>query len=303
MYFGSVRFFKHVILIVMTLVVIFSVSSCVLMGISNHHMKKVLQENGLAVTAESPSISSDSNMILDNHNSENSTASFEYQKLYPKLAIENDFIYKDDLAKSVYLTFDDGPSSLTPQILDILKEHNIKATFFINYSDSMESQALYKRMVEEGHTIGVHSTCHQYATIYQSTDAFLDDFAQTALMLEQVTGVKPEIFRFPGGSINSYNRAVYQQTISEMLRRGYTYYDWNVSADDATSTVTNDQIYNNVVNGVQKYDKSIVLMHDLSNKSDTLSALPSIIEDLKAEGYSFYPLTKDVKPVAYDYVD
>lgn len=303
MYFGSVRFFKHVILIVMALVVIFSISSCVYMSISNHHMKKVLQENGLAVNAESPSISSDSNTLLNNPNSENSTASFEYQKLYPYLTIDNDFKYDDDLDKSVYLTFDDGPSSLTSQILDILKENNIKATFFINYNDSMESQALYKRMVEEGHTIGVHSTCHQYTTIYQSTGAFLDDFAQTAIMLEQVTGVKPEIFRFPGGSINSYNRAVYQQIIAEMLRRGYTYYDWNVSADDATSTVSHEQIYDNVVNGVEKYNKSIVLMHDLSNKSDTLAALPNIINDLKAEGYNFYPITKEVRPVAYDYVD
>lgn len=303
MYFGSVRFFKHVILIVMALVVIFSISSCVYMSISNHHMKKVLQENGLAVNAESPSISPDSNTLLNNPNSENSTASFEYQKLYPYLTIDNDFKYDDDLDKSVYLTFDDGPSSLTSQILDILKENNIKATFFINYSDSMESQALYKRMVEEGHTIGVHSTCHQYTTIYQSTGAFLDDFAQTAIMLEQVTGVKPEIFRFPGGSINSYNRAVYQQIIAEMLRRGYTYYDWNVSADDATSTVSHEQIYDNVVNGVEKYNKSIVLMHDLSNKSDTLAALPDIINDLKAEGYNFYPITKEVRPVAYDYVD
>lgn len=303
MYFGSVRFFKHIILIVMALVVIFSISSCVYMGISNHHMKKILQQNGLAVNAESPSISSDSNMTLNNPNSENSTASFEYQKLYPYLAIDNDFKYDDDLEKSVYLTFDDGPSSLTSQILDILKEQDIKATFFINYSDSMESQALYKRMIDEGHTIGVHSTCHQYTTIYQSTGAFLDDFAQTAIMLEQVTGVKPEIFRFPGGSINSYNRAVYQQIIAEMLRRGYTYYDWNVSADDATSTVSREQIYSNVVNGVQKYNKSIVLMHDLSNKSDTLSALPDIIDDLKTKGYNFYPLTKEVKPVAYDYVD
>ncbi|MBE6033328.1 MAG: polysaccharide deacetylase [Clostridiales bacterium] len=302
MYFGSVRFYKHVILITMALIVISSVTSCAFMAISNYHMKKLLRENGLAASAHTPSINSDDTAATDIRKQYNS-ASFDYQKLYPLLNIDNDFIYDEDLPKSVYLTFDDGPSSLTSQILDILKEHNVQATFFINYSDSMESQALYRRMLEEGHTIGVHSTCHQYATIYQSTAAFLDDFAQTAFMLEQVTGVKPEILRFPGGSINSYSKAVYQQTIGEMLRRGYTYYDWNVSADDATSTVTRDQIYNNVVNGVQKYNKSIVLMHDSSNKYDTLSALPDIIEKLKSQDYRFYPITKDVKPVAFDYVD
>ncbi|QHI72007.1 polysaccharide deacetylase family protein [Aminipila terrae] len=250
MYFGSVRFYKHIILIVLTLVVIFSITSCVFMGISNHHMKKVLKDNGLAVSAGTPAISSDSQAFTDQQRAHYSS-SFDYQKLYPNLTIDNDFVYKEDLPKSVYLTFDDGPSSLTPQILDILKEQGVQATFFINYSDSMESQALYKRMMDEGHTIGVHSTCHQYTTIYQSADAFLDDFAQTALMLEQVTGKKPELLRFPGGSINSYDRAVYQQIIAEMLRRGYTYYDWNVSADDATSTVTRDEIYNNVINGVK----------------------------------------------------
>lgn len=187
--------------------------------------------------------------------------------------------------------------------MDLLKEKGIKATFFINYNDSLESQEVYKRMISEGHTIGIHSTCHQYATIYQSPEAFLEDFAQTALMLEQVTGVKPEIFRFPGGSINSYNKAIYQQLIGEMTRRGYTYYDWNVSSDDATSTTTKIQIYDNVVNGVQKYNKSIVLMHDAGNKFDTLSALPEIIDNLQNSGYSFFPLTKEVQPVSFDYID
>lgn len=303
MYFRSVRFYKHVILIIMALVVLVSISSCVFMGISNHRIKKMLTENGLSVSAESPLVSSDPELTTKEKMSQYYLASFNYQKLYPELTIDNDFKYNEDLPKSIYLTFDDGPSSLTPQILDILKEHNIKATFFIIYSDSLESKLLYKRMIDEGHTIGVHSTCHQYPIIYQSTAKFLDDFAQTAIMLKQETGIKPEILRFPGGSINSYNKAIYQQTIAEIIRRGYTYYDWNVSAEDATSTITKDQIYNNVVTGVHKHNKSIVLMHDAGNKFDTLSALPSIINDLSDEGYNFYPLTKDVKPVAFNYVD
>lgn len=303
MYFGSVRFYKHIILIIMVLVVVVSICSCIFMGISNYNIKKTLKENGLTVSAKTPLVSSDPELITKEKMAQYYLASFNYQKLYPKLKIDNNYKYSEDLPKSVYLTFDDGPSSLTCQILDLLKEHNIKATFFIIYNDSMESQELYKRMINEGHTIGVHSTCHQYPIIYQSTDKFLDDFAQTAIMLEQVTGIKPEILRFPGGSINSYNKSIYQQTIAEVIRRGYTYYDWNVSAEDATSTTTKEEIYNNVVNGVHKYNKSIVLMHDASNKFDTLSALPNIINDLSDEGYTFYPLTKEVKPVAFNYVD
>lgn len=303
MYFGSVRFYKHVILIALALIVIFSVSSCVVMSISNRNMEQLLKDNGLTAQVVTPSVSTDPELIAREKMAQYYLTSFDYQKLYPQLMIDNDFVYNEDLPKSVYLTFDDGPSSLTSQILDTLNDKDVKATFFIVYNDSMESQALYKRMIDEGHTIGVHSTVHQYATIYQSPESFLDDFAQTAFMLEQVTGVKPEIFRFPGGSVNSYNKGNYQQIIAEMTRRGYTYYDWNISADDATSTVTKDQIYNNVVNGVQNYNKSIVLMHDAGNKSDTLSTLPSIIDKLQDSGYNFYPLTKDDRPIAFDYVD
>lgn len=303
MYFGSVRFYKHIILILLTLVVVISISSCVFMGISYHNIKKVLKTNGIITNDEGTYANTDPQLIEKEKMSQYYLTSFEYQNLYPELKINNDFVYNTDLSKSVYLTFDDGPSSLTSQILDILKERNIKATFFIIYNDSTEAQALYKRMLEDGHTIGVHSTIHQYPVIYQSTSAFLDDFAQTASMLEDLTNIKPEIFRFPGGSINAYNKANYQQTIAEMVRRGYTYYDWNVSAEDASNSITREQIYNNVTRGVQKYNKSIVLMHDSSNKFDTISALPDIIDDLKEKGYSFYPLTKDVKPVTFSYID
>lgn len=303
MYFGSIRFYKHVILIVMTLVVVFSISSCVFMGISNHHIKKALKDSGLTLNTESSSITTDPQLSEKEKRSQYYFSSFNYQKSYPNLMVTNDFFYNEDSPKSVYLTFDDGPSSLTSKILDILKEYNIKATFFIVYNNSTEAKALYKRMIDEGHTIGVHSTSHQYPIIYQSTSAFLEDFAQTALMLENTTGVKPEIFRFPGGSINSYNKAIYQQIIAEMIRRGYTYYDWNVSAEDATNTITEEQIYSNVVNGVQKYNKAVVLMHDSGNKFDTISALPNVINDLQSKGYNFYPLTRDVKPVIFDYVD
>ncbi|MBN7773846.1 polysaccharide deacetylase family protein [Clostridium aminobutyricum] len=307
MYFGSVRFFKHLLLIAMALIVIFSISSCVYMGVSNHHLKKILEDNGIEANQPSDdsngATATDLKLAKKERMAQYYLSSFDYQLSYPELYIDNDFIYKDEPPKSVYLTFDDGLSSMTPKILDVLKAYGVKATFFIIYNDSTEAQALYKRILDEGHTLGVHSTSHQYDAIYQSPAAFLDDFAQTAIMLEQTTGVKPDIFRFPGGSINPYNRSVYMPIIAEMTRRGYTYYDWNVSADDATKNATQETIYSKVVNGVEKRSKSIVLLHDSSEKVDTVAALPSIIKELQSKGYTFYALNKDIRPIAFNYVE
>ncbi len=305
MYIGSVRFYKHLILLVIAIICISCITACVCMGISNRNMSKILEAHGLDPkgNAQSLEVNSDPAAIAREKMAQYYLTSFEYQRQYPNLMVDNDFQYIEDPEKSVFLTFDDGPSSLTSKVLDILKEKDVKATFFIVYNDSAEARALYQRMIDEGHTIGVHSTCHQYETIYQSPQAFLDDFAQTAFLIEQSTGVKPEIFRFPGGSINNYNKSVYQQIIAEMVRRGYTYFDWNVSADDSTATTGKKDIYQNVVSGVHRFNKSIVLMHDAGNKYDAIDALPGIIDDLKAEGYTFCSLNKDIRPVSFDYAE
>ncbi len=135
-------------------------------------------------------------------------------------------------------------------------------------------------------------------------DAYLKDFNKLSKHIEELTGVKPEIFRFPGGSVNSYNGAVYEQIISEMTRRGYTYYDWDVSSGDASyGTASANWITNNVVNGVRKGKSNIVLMHDTNAKDTTVEALPKIIEKLKKKGYTFEKLTKDVKPVTFGYLE
>jgi len=154
-------------------------------------------------------------------------STIDYQREYSSLHVENDFIFEDrNDEKICYLTFDDGPDAEnTAYILDVLKEHNAKATFFVVYKDYKEERALYKRIAEEGHTIGVHTASHNYNKIYASVEDYLDDFERCSEQIESVTGVKPEIFRFPGGSVNSYNAGIYQEIIAEMVRRGYTYYD------------------------------------------------------------------------------
>ena len=228
----------------------------------------------------------------------------DYSYTHPTLYVENDFVFDaDEPEKVCYLTFDDGPApGYTEKVLDTLKKYDAKATFFVVYNDSDAAKKLYNRMIEEGHTIGVHTSSHNYSKIYENVDNFLDDFDKVSRFVTEVTGYKPEIFRFPGGSINSYNIGNYQDIISEMLRRGYTYYDWNISSGDAASSVVSkENIVNNTVKGVLSTDKAIVLMHDGSGHKSTVKALPEVIEKLKAEGYEFRALSNDVKPTWFGY--
>ena len=304
MYWGSVRFFKHLILLTVAAMILAPTGLAVYYGRAYHNLKEYTAHSWLPDKAElwSGSLVYASNGLWPSQPAKSANP-LPYQKKYPNLYIENDFTYETPGSKTVYLTFDDGPTELTPKVLDTLKEYDIKATFFIVYRDSDTAKALYKRMIAEGHTLAVHSTTHKYKEIYQSVDTFMDDFATTANMLEDVTGVKPEIFRFPGGSINSYNRSVYIPIIAEMTRRGYTYYDWNVGSGDTSKQKSAADIYNNVVNGVASHQESIVLMHDLASHESTLAALSQIIKTLRDSGYTFAPLTKTVRPVSFSYPD
>lgn len=229
----------------------------------------------------------------------------EYQKDYEDLYVENDYSFKERGDKVCYLTFDDGPSTEnTEKILKVLDDYDIKATFFvINHRDE-ENDELYQKIVKKGHTIGIHSYSHNYEKIYQSVGEWLSDFSQMSDKIEQLTGVKPEIFRFPGGSVNTYNTKIYVPLAAEMLRRGYTYYDWNVSSGDASYVILpKEDIVQNVLNGVFDSGESIILMHDSNEKTTTVEALPEIIEALLERGYVFEKLDNDVKPITFNYIN
>lgn len=217
----------------------------------------------------------------------------DYQNKYSNLYIKNDFAFKDiEDRKICYLTFDDGPDTqVTTKILDILKEYDVKATFFVVYRDSNEERELYKRIVEEGHTIGVHTASHNYTKIYSSVDAYLKDFNRISNHIEKYAGIKPEIFRFPGGSINSYNASNYHELIAEMVRSG----------DASRPYVPAKEITQNVLNSNRKTKQKIVLMHDGRGHSTTAEALPEIIEGLSDQGYEFRALDKSVTPVCFGY--
>ncbi len=223
----------------------------------------------------------------------------EYQSMYPDM-YGSEFIAAESEGKIAYLTFDDGPSELTPQVLDILKSYGIKATFFVTYKESENLQKYYKQIVDEGHTIAVHTASHDYEDIYKSVYAYMDDFYKMYDHIYEVTGVRSSLFRFPGGSHNGYGFGnAMPSIILEMERRGFKYYDWNVSTGDGGNWVTPVDILNRVKDQSAGRDKLVVLMHDSASKHATLEALPGVIEYLKSEGYSFGALSSDVEPVQF----
>lgn len=227
-----------------------------------------------------------------------------YQQRYTSLYIRDEFRQAKPKSKTVYLTFDDGPSAAcTPEVLDILKKYDIKATFFVVGSITGENREIVQRIIDEGHTIGIHTYTHSYESIYQSVDTYLADFEKLWTELYEEFSYRAEIFRFPGGSVNTYNYMLSHQLIAEMYRRGFIYFDWNASAEDAASgNPGSDVITQRILNGVRNADRSIVLMHDSASMTATVKALPEIIEQLKDEGYSFDKLDRSVKPITFSYL-
>ena len=225
-----------------------------------------------------------------------------YQELYPELYAQPHELNSVEKSKVCYLTFDDGPSARTPEVLDILKRYGVKATFFVVGKDTEQSRQWMRDIVEAGHTIGIHSFTHSYRTIYDSVEAFLDDFAQEYHLIEEATGVAPQIFRFPGGSINAYNGHIYQEIVGEMVRRGFVYFDWNRSNGDAVSKPpAAATLAKNALNRLGSSSRVILLMHDSKGHASTVASLPAVIEGYLNAGYSLEALTPEVRPIIYAY--
>lgn len=207
----------------------------------------------------------------------------------------------------VYLTFDDGPSENTEAILDILAEYDVKATFFVVGKEDEISQELYRRIVEEGHTLGMHSYSNRYSVIYQSAEAFETDYQKLRDYLFDITGTECKFYRFPGGSSNQISNVPMSELIQFLNEQGTVYYDWNVSAGDAASAAyTADEIVENVTEDVVKYKTSVVLLHDAEDKSTTVEAIRPLIEALQEMNAEILPIdenTRVIQSVRADSVD
>lgn len=217
-------------------------------------------------------------------------------------AVESDsenFAEENDQLK-VYLTFDDGPSDNTAAILDTLAKYNVKATFFVVGKTDDQSKEMYQRIVNEGHTLGMHSYSHKYSVVYDSLDAFETDFNQLQSYLYDITGQECRLYRFPGGSSNRVSNTDMSEFIRFLNEEGVTYFDWNVSSGDATSQAyTADELLNNVLTDVPKYKTSVVLMHDSNTKSTTVEALGPMIEALQGMGAQILPIDENTTLVQH----
>ena len=203
--------------------------------------------------------------------------------------------------RKVYLTFDDGPSSNTDEILDILKEYDVKATFFVVQHEGRNFERLYQRIVEEGHSLGMHSCTHVYSDIYSDKEAFMEDTTRLRNFLYLVTGVESDIYRFPGGSTNRASSVDMHEFADALKDEGIVFFDWNVSSRDATAGgVSKSSIINNVTGEIGKHGESIVLFHDLGSKTTTVEALPAVIEYiLSMEDTVMLPITRETDPIQF----
>lgn len=194
--------------------------------------------------------------------------------------------------KKVYLTFDDGPSEYTDELLDILAANNVKATFFVVYNDDESLWPAYDRIVKEGHTLGMHSYSHIYDEVYKSEESFINDVESIHDFIYEQTGIDSKLYRFPGGSSNSVSSVDIQSLIGYLYDRGITYYDWNALSGDAVSTgLDATQLNNNILDYVRSNEgDSIVLMHDIKNCHATIEGLQSLIDTLISEGYELCPI-------------
>lgn len=193
-------------------------------------------------------------------------------------------------SKVAYLTFDDGPSKqVTPQVLDILKKYNIKATFFVIGSSAEYNSDLLKRAYAEGHAIGNHTYSHNYKYIYSSVDNFLADIHKNEQVLKNILGqdFKTNLVRFPGGSFGKKK----DPFKTALKNQGYNYFDWNALNGDAEGHhIPKDRLVQKLKTTSSGKNELIILMHDLGTKQTTVDALPEIIEYLQSEGYEFRKL-------------
>lgn len=294
---GRVLLMKRLMIAFFIVGMIFPLLLCILLFIKVGKLEselRRLETNGSASNSETAVLS---DQILEDEPVE--VFSQDDMKLFEKISLKD--ASEADAQTKVYLTFDDGPSLMTEKVLDVLKEYDVKATFFVIGKTEPGYEAIYQRIVDEGHTLGMHSFSHKYHEIYASDEAFWQDFGQIQEFLYDITEVWPRFYRFPGGSSNLVSKLDMKQLTQELYEQDIYYLDWNVSGCDATGeNLSARQIADNVINNVGRYETAVVLLHDTNSKKATVEALPMIIEELqKNEQVVFLPADDDMQLVQH----
>jgi len=259
-------------------------------------MKSKVEEIG----TEEPVGTLSQNVLEENNVDDSGTAGKDGQReddivskteSYPYLYAKGEVEVQELPEKVVFLTFDDGPSRNTVEILDTLKKYEVNATFFlIGENLTEDGVAIAKRAVEEGHMLGMHTETHAYEKIYRTVDSFLTDYDRLASRFVEEFGECPAIFRFPGGSYSAYINPIKEELKTELERRGFMGYDWNVSGEDSVGTPTAASIKKNIFDSIDSQSQPIILLHDSPCSNLTAEVLPEILEKLIAEGYEFRTL-------------
>lgn len=225
----------------------------------------------------------------------------EYQTQFPSL-YASPVPAATPAEKTVYLTFDDGPSANTAAILQALEAYNAKACWFVTGRSIAGHEAELRAIAAAGHTIGLHSDSHEYKEIYASPEAFLADLQAVSDAVEAACGVRSGLVRFPGGSVNNFNADTRAAICAELLRRGYRYYDWNASAQDAVSPQRSvGDTARRVIDGAAGKPYAVVLLHD--TKANTAAAVPAILQALTDAGCTFAALEPSVPMVTLGYTE
>lgn len=204
-----------------------------------------------------------------------------------KKEIKKQKIREKNNIKVAYLTFDDGPSTnITPQVLDILDEYDVKATFFVIGQLAESYPDILKRIDREGHAIGNHSYSHNYSHIYKDIDNFMKEIHLTEKAFKNILGEDYEnnLIRFPGGSFGP-NKAPFREKVTAA---GYNFYDWNSLNGDAEGrSISKNRLVERFKETSNGKEELVILMHDMGGKQTTVDALPQIIEYLQGNGYEF----------------
>lgn len=280
---------RRLVTVFLSIFIIFTIAALICLAVSVYSLNSKLDKLDQTIR------------YLSTHSAQGKNSlSYDYDLKQNSYKTDKENLADESDIRKVYLTFDDGPSSNTGKILDILDDYNVKATFFVNGRTDKHSIKMYKRIVNEGHTIGMHSYTHRYNQVYASREAFEKDFFRIRKLIYDTTGVKSVYYRFPGGSSNKVSNTNISDLISFLDKEKVTYFDWNVMSGDAVSNeLKSSQIIENVMSDVIKYKTSVVLMHDAANKDSTVAALPALIQKLQKEGDLLLPIDKDTRLIQH----
>lgn len=250
-------------------------------------------QKNIAQNEEGKTNSANNKQENEQNNKQEENANETVGKLTKEQIQAINHIYNSD-EKRAFLTFDDGPSSsVTPKILDTLKEENVKATFFVLGTMVKSNPEILKREAEEGHYIANHGYSHIYKNIYKNETAPLEEYKKTNKLIQDALenpNYESNVFRFPGGSVGGYYDKMKKKAKKVFTENNIAYLDWNALTYDADGASTKEEIMKNLKNTCGNQNSVVILMHDAPNKDLTAKTLPDVIHYLKEKGYTFYNL-------------